>query len=142
MTAYPDASIIVSAFSEERFSDTARAWIAALAPGELVTSKWCMTEVASAMAIKSRTGALKAADFGIVIDAVNDLLAQSAAYLPVEAASFDLATTLIRRSSKPLRSGDALHLAVGSANGATVWTFDHAMAAAGQALGIDARLLT
>ena len=54
---------------------------------------------------------------------------------------FRVASDLIERSTLPLRSGDALHLAVASRNEAVCWTLDRRMAEAGQALGLDARLL-
>ena len=40
-----------------------------------------------------------------------------------------------------LRAGDGLHLAIASANGATVYTLDRGMAEAGFALGVSVKLL-
>jgi predicted nucleic acid-binding protein len=141
LTVYADASLIVAAFSSEPASDAAIAWLEGLAAGDLFTSKWCETEVASAMAIKTRTGDLKPADLKAVIDAVSAMLTESATSIAIDGRHFDAATDLIRRSEKPLRAGDALHLAIGQASGAVIWTLDRGMAAAGQAFGMDVRLL-
>jgi predicted nucleic acid-binding protein len=40
-----------------------------------------------------------------------------------------------------LRAGDALHLAIASQHGATVYTLDQRIAEAGPALGVSAQLL-
>ena len=141
MKCYPDASVIVAAFAEEPMSEQARRWLSGIAAGELLSSRWCLTEAASAMAIKVRTGVLNREDYGITVDAVRDELDSASNNVAITARHFDAATDLVRRSAKPLRGGDALHLAVAADSGAQLWTLDRKMAEAGQALALNVRLL-
>lgn len=141
MSVYPDASLLVSAYVEEAASGRAEAWLASLAAGQLVTSWWCDAEIASALAKKVRVGALAARDLAPTLRAVRTMLAGAARNVPVEQVHSRLAADLITRSLKPLRAGDALHLAIAMSAGAELVTLDNGMAEAGQALGLDTRLL-
>ncbi len=141
LSDYLDASLLIPLFAQELGSTTARRWLETAAGGELVSSKWCETEAASGFARKVRLGELNSAEGHRAIDAVRRMLADATRMVPIEPRHFDSATDLIRRSQKPLRGGDALHLAIAHAAGATLWTLDRRMADAGQALGLDARLL-
>ena len=142
MKFYPDASLIVAAFADETMSEQARACLSGVAPGDLFSSRWCLTETASAMAIKVRTGVLNADHYGVTVDAARSMLDSASTDIAVTGRHFDTATDMIRRSTKPLRAGDALHLAIAANAGATMWTLDKPMAEAGQALALDVRLLT
>ena len=133
--------MLVAAFTPEKARLVAVAWLSALKAGELVTSLWCETEVASAVAMKTRTGELAVRDREPVFARVRSGLRERAAFVPIEPDHFDRATDYLRRSERGLRGGDALHLAIAHAAGATLWTLDRKMAEAGQALGLDARLL-
>lgn len=139
---YPDASLLVSAFSTEVSSEIAREWLASLRAGEILTSKWCETEIASGFAIKARRGELSGSEAFAAVDRTRRMLAGAATFCPIEPAHFDAAIGFVQQSEKALRGGDALHLAVASFSGATVWTLDRKMAEAGAALGLGTRLLT
>ena len=141
MKFYPDASLIVAAFSEEPMSEQARAWLGRVPPGDLLSSGWCLTETASAMAIKVRTGVLHPDHYGATVDAIRSMLDGASSDIPITSRHFDTATDFIRRSLKPLRGSDALHLAIAAATGVQLWTLDKPMADAGQALALDVRLL-
>jgi predicted nucleic acid-binding protein len=51
------------------------------------------------------------------------------------------AALLLNGWKTTLRAGDGLHLAIAAAHGATVFTFDRALVAAGAILGISVTLL-
>lgn len=142
MTHYPDASVIVSAFTDEVGSALAEAWLTSLDPGELRTSAWCETEVAFALSMKVRSGNLAVHDRQPLFELIQSTLAKAASTVPVERRHFQAATALLLQSGKTLRGGDALHLAIAADIGATLWTYDRKMAAAGSALDVDARLLS
>lgn len=63
-------------------------------------------------------------------------LAQMPTRMEIAAADIVLATTYLRRFDLALRTPDALHLAIARRLGATLVTFDRAMAAAARALGM------
>jgi uncharacterized protein len=83
MVCYIDTSALIPLCVKEAKSDDLFRWYASY-QGELVSSCWCMTEVASALGIKQRTG---------------QITTDAAALMALDAAS-------------GLRAGDALHLAV------------------------------
>ena len=141
MSVYPDASVLVSAYVEETASGLAERWLDSLGADRLVTSAWCETEIASALAKKVRMGALTASDLDHILGAIRARLAAHAKIIPVEQRQFDVAAEFILRSRVALRAGDALHLAIAAAAGAEFVTLDRRMAEAGQALGLGTRLL-
>lgn len=142
MKVYADPSLIVSAFTDEVSSAAARAWLGSLSADRLLFSKWCETEIASALAGKVRIGVLAAERRAAVIQGIRDNLHSAATLIHVGAAAFDRATQLLENSQRPLRGGDALHLAIAERAGAALYTLDRRMAEAGAALGLGAHLLT
>lgn len=134
---YPDASLVLAAVLRERHSEAALAALAV--QEELAASEWLLTEVASALGIKRRAGALSASDRDRAFAACTDIIAASATMLPVTGGYCRRAAEMIEKSN--FRAGVALHLAIAAAHGATVLTLDRKMAEAGQALGLGTRLL-
>ena len=61
--------------------------------------------------------------------------------LPVSTLHFAVAARFADRYELGLRAGDALHLAVAAESGATIYTLDQRLAAAGPALGVKTQLL-
>ncbi|WP_375395674.1 type II toxin-antitoxin system VapC family toxin [uncultured Sphingomonas sp.] len=139
---YPDTSIIVSAYTDEISTPISAAWIESIGNDDLTTSPWIETEIAAALAGKTR-GRLISRDKRLALaNIIRDLLSQSAVLIPIRQGHFTLAADFITRSEKPLRAGDALHLAIAADAGATIWTLDRPMVEAGQALALDVCLLT
>lgn len=138
---YPDTSVLVSAHVEEAFSVIAEAWLVSLRSGELVTSHWCETEIASALAAKTRAGRLSPGDRPKLFAMITAMLNASARSIPIGQRHFESAGDLLSRSALPLGSGDALHLAIAAAAGAKLVTLDRRMAEAGLGLGLDVQLL-
>ena len=71
----------------------------------------------------------------------NKLVAESFTVQPVTGGQFRAAARYADQHSLGLRAGDALHLAVASEHGATVYTLDQRLAEAGPALCVPAQLV-
>ena len=109
---YVDTSALVALVTAEPRSASLRAWLRSHAGSALVSADWCVPEVASALSIKVRSGALEAGiadeawgEFGAACDGLLDLM-------PVAPADFSFAAQMCRGVPSGLRAGDALHLAV------------------------------
>lgn len=138
---YSDTSVLVSAYVEEAFSVIAEMWLASVRPGDLVSSHWCETEIASALAAKTRALQLSPDDRPKLLVMITDMLNASARFIPINQRHFEAAGDLLSRSALPLGSGDALHLAIAADAGAKLFTLDRRMAEAGLGLGLDVELL-
>lgn len=141
MRTYPDPSLIISAFVDEPNTKQSRVFLHDIPGGDLIASWWTDTEVTSALGIKARLGTITPNARLTVRAAIRSILNASATIVTPLADDFREASLMMERGSKPLRGGDALHLAIAHRVGATLWTLDRRMAEAGQALGLDARLL-
>ncbi len=107
---YVDTSVLVALCTHEtRTADTVR-WYASCTK-ELVSAAWCVTEFASAMGLKQRTGQLNAAQAQVAWMQFERMCANDLRLLPVETVTFHKAAVLTMQASNGLRAGDALHLA-------------------------------
>ena len=107
---YVDTSVLVALCTNEAKTADVVKWYGDCAD-ELVSAAWCVTEFASALGIKQRTGQLtepqaQSAWLKFERMCVNDLQ-----LLPVEARTFHKAALLTMDATAGLRAGDALHLA-------------------------------
>jgi predicted nucleic acid-binding protein len=125
---YVDTSALVALIVHEPHSAAVAAWYART-KGELVSAVWCVTEFASALAIKQRTGQLDPPQAESAWEHFSRLAANDVRLLPLEATHFHLAATMTLNAAPPLRAGDALHLACAEHAGATsIVTLDEVMA--------------
>jgi predicted nucleic acid-binding protein len=107
---YVDTSVLVAlCTSEERTADVVK-WYAACTD-ELASAAWCVTEFASALGIKQRTGQLTEEQARTAWVQFERMCANDLQLLPVDAMTFHKAAMLTMDVAAGLRAGDALHLA-------------------------------
>ncbi len=125
---YVDTSVLVALYTHEARSSDVSRWYAACAD-ELVSAAWCVSEFASALAIKQRTGQIAEADAQTAWRQFERMCAGDLYLLPVEPATFHRAAILSLDVASGLRAGDALHLAAAlEAKAKGVATLDEVMA--------------
>ncbi|SDY60403.1 hypothetical protein SAMN05661080_04009 [Modestobacter sp. DSM 44400] len=134
---YLDASVLVSAITNEPSSTEIRVWLGSQPPDELLISDWVSTEVAAAMSRKVRMGAIADARRRQAMRTFTALSTGTLTSSAVTRPDFRHAAELAERHETGLRAGDALHLAIAARLGATLHTLDVRQAEAGRALGID-----
>jgi predicted nucleic acid-binding protein len=125
---YVDTSVLVALhLNESRSADVAR-WYGACTD-KLISAMWCVTEFASALGIKRRTGQISEADGQAAWQRFERLCANDLQLLPVEPATFHRAAVLTLDAGTGLRAGDALHLAAAlEAKARSIATLDAAFA--------------
>ena len=107
---YVDTSVLVALCTNEPKSAAAAKWYAACAD-EFVSAAWCVTEFASALGIKRRTGQITSQQAASAWQSFERLCANDLQLLPVDPSTFHRAAVLSLDASSSLRAGDALHLA-------------------------------
>jgi predicted nucleic acid-binding protein len=107
---YIDTSVLVALCTNEAKTVDVVKWYAACAD-ELASAAWCVTEFASALGIKQRTGQLTEPQAQAAWVKFERMCANDLQLLPVEAMTFHKAAMLTMDAAAGLRAGDALHLA-------------------------------
>ena len=134
MACYLDANILFALLIPEPFSLRADSFL--LNNTEpLLVSDFASAEFASAVARHVRMHEFTVEQAGIALSAFDVWVARSADWIEVSAADIALATAYIRRLDLPLRTPDAIHIAVAQRMEAILVTFDQRMAASALALG-------
>jgi predicted nucleic acid-binding protein len=130
-----DTSVVASLFTTDVNSPRATAWLVS-SPRDLALSEWTLTEFSSALAIMKRTSRITASE-RLSVEAVFDgWLSRQRPAFPLVGGDALVARDFIRAVARPLRAGDALHLALVQRLGVSLGTFDDRMAAAASELGI------
>ena len=137
---YVDTSVLVAYYCPEPLSQQAQAFL--LEQESPAVSSLTEVEFFSAVARKVRTEEIGKVDG-------NRIIAQFSAHLdgglyiqlPVHNHHWRLARGWIGLFTAPLRTLDALHLAIASAEGLTMVTSDRALHQAANSMGVDAKLL-
>ncbi len=138
---YVDTSLLVAALSSEPMTRLAQQWLAGQEATQLAVSHWTMTELSSALSIKVRRQEIDLEHRANALAVFNELVADSFTLFAVSRDHFRTAAKFADQHRLGLRSGDALHLAIASEHGATVYTLDLRLAEAGPPLGVPTRLL-
>lgn len=108
---YVDTSVLVALCVNETKSAAVARWYAACTD-ELISAVWCVTEFASALGIKQRTGQIDADQAAAAWQGFERLCATDLQLVPVEPSTFHRAAVLTLDAATGLRAGDAVHLAV------------------------------
>jgi len=107
---YVDTSVLVALCTNEGKTVDVVKWYADCAQ-ELASAAWCVTEFASVMGLKQRTGQLTEEQAQTAWLQFERMCANDLQLLPVEVMTFHRAAMLTMDASAGLRAGDALHLA-------------------------------
>jgi hypothetical protein len=107
---YVDTSVLVALCTNEAKTADVVNWYAACTD-ELASAAWCVTEFASALGIKQRTGQLTESQAQAAWVKFERMCANDLQLLAVEAITFHKAAMLTMNVVEGLRAGDALHLA-------------------------------
>jgi hypothetical protein len=107
---YVDTSVLVALFTHEGKSADVSRWYAGCAD-DLASTVWCVTEFASALGIKQRTGQMDEAASRVAWRQFERLCANDLRLLPLEQPTFHRAAVMTLDAASGLRAGDSLHLA-------------------------------
>lgn len=138
---YLDTSLAIALVTAEPHTVDAQTWLREQAAGQSAVSDWVTTEVASALSLKQRVGALGEEERTWAEDTYRRLCVEVFDVVEVRPSAFTDAAHYAARAELTLRAGDALHLAVAAEQGAQLCTRDVQQAEAGRWLGIDVFLL-
>jgi predicted nucleic acid-binding protein len=138
---YVDTSVFVGALTHEADTRRSQTWLAKQETSELTISDWTVTEFASALSIKLRTGALGAEHRAAALSAFTRLSAESLRVLQVAREDFRAAARYADQSQLNVRAGDALHLAICANHGAALCTLDRRLGEAARRVGVESVLL-
>ncbi|MDO8694682.1 MAG: type II toxin-antitoxin system VapC family toxin [Sheuella sp.] len=108
---YVDTSVFVSLLTRENKTNDVNRWYANC-DQTLASSEWCITEFASALALKQRTGQIDQSFSDTAWEQFQTLCKRDLTLLPVASAHFYKAAVSVLNTTLGLRAGDALHLAV------------------------------
>jgi len=136
---YLDTSVLVAALTREARTLELQQWLAAQSPDALYLSNWVVTEFSSALSIKLRAEDLTETERAEALSVFTALTEASLGLLPIGQADFRTAAHFADHAGIGLRSGDALHLAVASAHGATLYTLDRKLLEAAPEVAVSAR---
>ena len=130
-----DASYIVSLLTLEPSSERATMF-AQQHPDPAFASDLTAAEYASAISRRVRMRELTRPQAQFALATFDDWATDKARWVEVSASDIALATIFLRRLNLPLRTADAIHIAMAQRLAATLVTFDQRMALAAQALGV------
>ena len=125
---YVDTSVLVALCTNEAKTPDVLKWYATCTD-ELACAAWCVTEFASALGIKQRTGQLTKSQAQTAWVQFERICANDLQLLPVETMLFHKAAMMTMDAAAGLRAGDALHLACAvDANAQGMVTLDTVLA--------------
>jgi predicted nucleic acid-binding protein len=139
VSVYLDASVLVALFTDDALAVRADAFLRTHSP-VLIVSDFAAAEFASAIARHVRMRGIKARDARRAFATFDVWIARAAGRALTTSADVACAAAFFRRLDLPLRTPDALNIAIAQRIGAEVLTFDDKMAASARALGTTVRV--
>lgn len=109
MACYVDTSVLVALCVNEPKSTDVSRWYSK-SKDKLVSSVWCVTEFASALGIKQRTGQITTEQAQVAWQNFRRLCTNDLTLLSPDTDLFHKAAFLTLDAATGLRAGDALHL--------------------------------
>ena len=104
-------SVLVALFTNEATAERIANWVAE-ETRPLVSGPWCVTEFASALALKQRTSQITSRQCNAARKVFGQFCEEYLRLLPPDREVFSQAAHLVRNTKHGLRAGDALHLAL------------------------------
>jgi predicted nucleic acid-binding protein len=126
---------LVALLTPEPFSERADTFLQNNS-APLIVSDFAAAEFSSAVARRVRMREFTIEQAETALAGFDAWLARAVNRVEIGTGDVSLATTYIRRLDFPLRTPDALHIAIARRLDATLVTFDRSMAAAARALGM------
>jgi predicted nucleic acid-binding protein len=109
MVCYVDTSVLVALCVNEPKSESVSRWYAK-SKYKLVSSVWCVTEFASALGLKQRTGQITTEEAQAAWQNFQRLCTNDLSLLTPDTSIFHKAAFMTLDAATGLRAGDALHL--------------------------------
>jgi uncharacterized protein len=137
---YLDTSVLAALYWAEALSDIVEELV--LVESELGLSQLVEVELFSALSRRVRMREISQEDATAIVQRFQaDLDSNFYTCIAVERIHYNLAREWISRFETPLRTLDALHLAIASQNNIRLVTADEALAASAGILGVEFQLL-
>lgn len=138
---YIDTSILVAYYCPEKISDQVEKIL--VEANNPAISQLTEVELASAVALKIREKALSQENGKAVLSVFRtNIDDKSYIYLPIQPKHFTTAMNWIAEFNTPLRTLDALHLAIAAQNKAPLLTADIKFARSAKKLGVEVTLIS
>jgi uncharacterized protein len=134
LSNYLDASILVALLTVKPFSGRADTFVRTY-PDGLIVSDFAAAEFASAIARRVRMREATIEEARSDLSDFDSWVMRSAQQVHIVTADIAIATMCLRRLDFPLRTPDALHVAIARRLDSTLVTFDRQMAVAARTLG-------
>jgi predicted nucleic acid-binding protein len=132
---YLDASVVVALVTKDAFTFRADSYLRSVAP-VLIVSDFASAEFALAVARRVRMREISKSIARALFAALDVWILRSTERAETTTEDVAAAALALRRLDLPLRTADAINIAISQRIGATLMTFDEKMAAAARALGV------
>jgi predicted nucleic acid-binding protein len=136
VSIYLDVNVIVALFVVDPLNDKADKAMRGLRD-TLVVSNLSAAEFSAVIARRVRTRDLRAGEAQTAFANFDIWCARHTRLVEIENGDVTGATAMMRRLDFPLRTPDALHIAITQRVGCTLLTFDKSMARVARAIGVD-----
>ncbi len=135
MSVYLDVNVLVALFVIDMHNERAENAVGHL-HDDLIVSNLSAAEFSSVIARRVRTRDLRASEARAAFANFDIWCARHTRLVAIDGADVAGATGLMRRLDFPLRTPDALHIAIAQRSSCTLLTFDRALTKVARALGV------